>query len=192
MENPDLLTPEQGQALVQLARQALEQAIRHTPAPAGAPSLDPRFSEPGATFVTLTIQGMLRGCIGSPQAHLPLIEDVQENAIRAATMDPRFPPVTASDLDSIEIEVSVLTPPRPLDCPPVERPQRVRPGVDGLLLVSSYARGLLLPQVWEKIPDPVEFLEILGQKAGLSSRAWLRSDTELLTFQVQAFHEEPH
>lgn len=192
MENPDLLTPEQGQALVQLARQALEQAIRHTPAPAGATPLDPRFSEPGATFVTLTIKGMLRGCIGSPQAHLPLAEDVQENAIRAATMDPRFPPVTTSDLDSIDIEVSVLTPPRPLDCPPVERPQRVRPGVDGLLLVASYARGLLLPQVWEKIPDPVEFLEILGQKAGLSRRAWLRSDTELLTFQVQAFHEESH
>ena len=192
MENPDLLTPEQGQALVQLARQALEQAIRHTPAPAGAAPLDPRLTEPGATFVTLTIQGALRGCIGSPQAHLPLAEDVQENATRAATIDPRFPPVAARELDSIDIEVSVLTPPRPLDCPPEERPQRVRPGVDGLLLVSNYSRGLLLPQVWDKIPDPVEFLEILGQKAGLSRRSWQRPDTELLTFQVQAFHEEPH
>jgi AmmeMemoRadiSam system protein A len=192
MENPDLLTPEQGQTLVRLARQALEQAIRHAPVPAGAPPLDPRLKEPGATFVTLTIRGALRGCIGSPQAHLPLAEDVQENAIRSATGDPRFPPVTARELDSIDIEVSVLTPPRPLDCPPVERPQRVRPGVDGLLLVSNYARGLLLPQVWEKIPDPVDFLEILSQKAGLSRRAWLRSETELLTFQVQAFHEETH
>ena len=143
----------------------------------------------GATFVTLTIQGVLRGCIGTPQARAPLAEDVQENAIRAALMDPRFPPVTADELDEIEIEVSVLTPPRALDCPPEERADRIRPGVDGLLLSSGFHRGLLLPQVWDKIPNPEDFLAILCQKAGLSPSAWKRPDTDLCTFEVQAFGE---
>jgi AmmeMemoRadiSam system protein A len=104
-------------------------------------------------------------------------------------MDPRFPPVSPEELERIQIEVSVLTPPRLVDCPPDERLDQIRPGVDGLLLTSGYFRGLLLPQVWEKIPRPEEFLGILCRKAGLSSSAWRQGDTELFTFQVQAFHE---
>jgi AmmeMemoRadiSam system protein A len=191
-EGSDLLTPEQGQALLQLARQALETRIRQ-----GKPisttrlteAVDARLSEKGATFVTLTTGGMLRGCIGTPEARVPLVEDVQENAVRAATMDPRFPPVSVEELHKLRIEVSILTPPRLLDCPPERRAQCVRPGIDGLLLVSGYARGLLLPQVWEKIPEPEEFLRSLCYKAGLSSSAWRQPGTELYTFQVQAFEE---
>ena len=189
MKNPDTLTDEQGQNLVELARYALENRIRPAECQQLCPPIDPTLEREGATFVTLTIQGVLRGCIGTPQARAPLAEDVQENAIRAALMDPRFPPVTADELDEIEIEVSVLTPPRALDCPPEERADRIRPGVDGLLLSSGFHRGLLLPQVWDKIPDPEDFLAILCQKAGLPQSAWKRSDTDLCTFEVQAFGE---
>lgn len=189
----DTLTEEQGKELIRLARQALEDRVRHGkmhPAVPAHGSIDERLFEDGATFVTLTIGGNLRGCIGSPEAHFPLVEDVQENAIRAAMFDPRFPPVSEKELDRIQIEVSVLTPPRLLDCPPEERAQRVRPGIDGLLLASSFNRGLLLPQVWEKIPEPKEFLRILSRKAGLMPNAWQQKDVQLYTFQVQAFNEE--
>lgn len=181
------LTQEQGQQLVRLARYALETRIGRKME--AGPSVDPRLYRVGATFVTLTVDGALRGCIGTPEARGRLVDDVQENAIRAATMDPRFPPVSPDELSRIHIEVSVLTPPRLLDCPPEERLDRVRPGVDGLLLTSGFYRGLLLPQVWEKIPEAEEFLGILCRKAGLPPSAWRRPDTELYTFQVQAFDE---
>jgi AmmeMemoRadiSam system protein A len=190
MKDADHLTAEQGRTLVELARQALEDRIGRRASARPAPPVDPELQREGASFITLTAQGKLRGCIGTPQAYAPLTEDVQENAIRAALMDPRFPAVTADELEDLEIEVSVLTPPRALDCPPEERAERIRPGTDGLLLTSGYHRGLLLPQVWEKIPDPEDFLAILCQKAGLSPSAWRRSDTELHIFQVQAFHEK--
>jgi AmmeMemoRadiSam system protein A len=187
MNDPGFLTLEQGQNLIRLARHTLETRIGRKKQ--DAPPIDPRLGEPGATFVTLSVHGALRGCIGTPEAHTSLAEDVQSNAIRAATMDPRFPPVPPEELDEIEIEVSVLTPPQLLDCSPDERLERIQPGVDGLLLVSSYHRGLLLPQVWEKIPQVQDFLDILCRKAGLSPKAWRRKDTDLYTFQVQAFHE---
>ena len=188
MTSTDTLTPAQGQALVQLARHTLETNIGGGKLP--TPELDPRLQEKGASFVTLTVDGALRGCIGTAEAHSSLVEDVKKNALHAARSDPRFAPVTAKDLDTIHVEVSVLTPPRPLDCRPEERAHHVRPGADGLLLTADFQRGLLLPQVWGKIPDPIEFLSVLCQKAGLGRSAWQRSDTELYTFQVQAFHEE--
>ena len=187
MEETDLLTMEEGQSLVRLARHTLE--VRIGQKKEDAPSVDPRLNEPGATFVTLSVRGALRGCIGTPEAHSSLVEDVQANAIRAATMDPRFPPVSAGELGGIEIEVSILTRPRLLDCPPEERPDRIQPGVDGLLLVSEYHRGLLLPQVWDKIPRVEDFLDVLCRKAGLPPLDWKRTDTKLYTFQVQAFHQ---
>lgn len=187
MARSDLLTEAQGQDLVRLARHALETRIGHRTQ--AMPPVDPRLYKNGATFVTLTIGEALRGCIGTPEARGRLVDDVQENAYRAAMIDPRFPPVSMDELDRVEIEVSVLTPPRLLDCRPEERLEQIRPGVDGLLLISGFYRGLLLPQVWEKIPEPAEFLSILCRKAALPPTAWQRSDTTLYTFQVQAFHE---
>ncbi len=188
MARSDLLTQKQGQDLVRLARYALETRVGRKMIT--GPTIDPRLYRIGATFVTLTVDGALRGCIGTPEARGRLVDDVQENAVRAATMDPRFPPVSPAELDRIHIEVSVLTPPRLLDCPPEERPDRVKPGVDGLLLTSGFYRGLLLPQVWEKIPEAEEFLSVLCRKAGLPPADWRRPDTDLYTFQVQAFHEQ--
>jgi AmmeMemoRadiSam system protein A len=189
MEGSEYLTADQGKTLTRLARQALEDRIRGGGEQRLTPPVDPALNRLGASFVTLTAEGVLRGCIGTPVAHSPLVEDVRENAVRAALMDPRFPAVTADELDQLEIEVSVLTPPQPLDCPPEKRIERIRPGVDGLLLMSGFHRGLLLPQVWEKIPEPEDFLSILCRKAGLSPSAWRRSNTELHIFQVQAFGE---
>ncbi len=188
MDYQDVLTVEQGDSLVRLARLALESDIgERTVMP---PPVDIRLQKKGATFVTITKDGALRGCIGTASAHSPLAEDVRENAIRAAKMDPRFPPVSREELDRIRVEVSVLTPPVLLTCPPGERPARIRPRIDGLLLTSGASRGLLLPQVWERIPRPEEFLRALCQKASLPSNEWRRSSTELYTFQVQAFIEE--
>jgi AmmeMemoRadiSam system protein A len=188
MNRSDRLTPQQGQALVHLARLALDTRIGKKSRK--SPQIDPRLIENGATFVTLTVDGALRGCIGTPEAHSPLVNDVQENAVRAATMDPRFPPVAPHELNRIHVEVSVLTSPRLLECPPEERAEQVRPGVDGLLLTSGLHRGLLLPQVWEKLPGSEDFLATLCRKAGLPPTAWQQPDTELYTFQVQAFHEQ--
>jgi AmmeMemoRadiSam system protein A len=189
MDRSDYLTADQGETLIRLARRALEERIGGAAGEQPAPPIDPELNQPGASFVTLTKDGALRGCIGTPEAHSPLAEDVQENAIRAALMDPRFPAVTADELDRLEIEVSVLTPPRILDCSPEERGERIRPAIDGVLLVAGFHRGLLLPQVWDKIPKLEDFMAILCQKAGLSPSAWRRPDTELRVFQVQAFHE---
>jgi uncharacterized protein (TIGR00296 family) len=127
MARSDLLTQEQGQDLVRLARYALETRIGRKMK--AGPPVDPRLYQTGATFVTLTVDGALRGCIGTPEARGRLVDDVQENAVRAATMDPRFPPVSPAELGRIHIEVSVLTPPRLLDCSPEERLDRVKPGV---------------------------------------------------------------
>lgn len=194
MDDRYLLTAEEGQSLVRVARGALEARLRSPwvetegASEAEAPVLGARLEERGATFVTLTIDGQLRGCIGTAEAHCSLQEDVEENAVRAATMDPRFPPLSMAELDRTHLEVSVLTPPRPLACAPEERPEQVK-GL-GLLLMGGHNRSLLLPQVWDKIPDPHEFLEVLCRKAGLPRDAWRRPEVDLYVFHVQAFDEE--
>ena len=128
----------------------------------------PWLDTPGAAFVTLTQQGALRGCIGSLTAYRPLREDVADNAVNAALRDPRFPPLSARELAETRIEVSVLSEPEPY--PFTHRADAVsglRPGVDGLILEYGSHRGTFLPQVWESLPDKLQFLTQLKLKAGL-------------------------
>ncbi len=100
--------------------------------------------------MTLTIDGNLRGCIGSIEAVEPLAADVQRHALEAALSDPRFPPVQSTELDVIQIEISVLTEPVLLECPdPADRASLLRPGIDGVILRSGPHRSTFLPQVWE-------------------------------------------
>ena len=127
---------------------------------------------PGASFVTLTSGrapgGALRGCIGSLVARRPLREDVEANAVAAALHDPRFPPLTARELDDVVVEVSVLSAPAVLPAADeAELLARLRPGVDGVVLSASGRRATFLPQVWEQLPDPADFLARLRRKAGL-------------------------
>ena len=160
-----------GSRLVDLARESVETTLGH--GMLSRPSGPPWLFRPGATFVTLTKHGQLRGCIGSLEAWRPLIEDLRTNAQAAAFHDPRFPPVVRGELDRLRFEVSLLSPPSPL---PVSGEgdllEQLRPGTDGLILSLGRARGTFLPQVWEQLPEPEEFVGHLKEKAGLPRDFW--------------------
>ena len=121
--------------------------------------LPEKLRDPGACFVTLKTGGTLRGCIGSPEAWRPLGQDLAANAYASAYRDPRFPPLDASELDELEMEISLLTAPEPVDCGSEEELLALlRPGEDGLILEDGPLRALFLPAVWESLPEPADFL----------------------------------
>jgi AmmeMemoRadiSam system protein A len=128
---------------------------------------------PGATFVTLRRAGQLRGCIGSLEARRPLAVDVAQNAVAAATRDPRFPALQPDEEADLEVKISVLTPPEPLAVASRdELVAAIRPGTDGLLIEAGRHRGTFLPAVWEQLPTVDDFLDQLWIKAGLEPRTW--------------------
>lgn len=189
--NENTLSQRDRTELLRLARQALEAAVngRRTP-PLDLNEYPPVFAEPGATFVTLTVSGQLRGCIGALEAYQPLAEDVCEHAVAAAQQDFRFPPVGLNELPNIAIEISRLTPPHPLEYrTPQDLILKLRPGVDGVILKDGHRRATFLPQVWEKIPDPAEFLSNLCYKMGANPDLWQHKHLEVFTYQVEEFHE---
>lgn len=142
---------------------------------------------PGASFVTLRIEGELRGCIGSVEARRPLGDDVAHNARAAAYRDPRFPPVSPGELARLQVEVSVLSPREPIEAASeAEAVQRLRPGLDGVYLEFETRAATFLPQVWEGIPEPLAFLGELRRKAGLPPRFW-HPDVRLSRYTVEKF-----
>jgi AmmeMemoRadiSam system protein A len=131
------------------------------------------LSQQRATFVTLEKNKQLRGCIGMLEAVLPLAEDISENAFSAAFKDPRFPPLHQSELKDLEIHLSILSPSEEINFTSEEDLiAQLRPNLDGLILESGSRRGTFLPSVWDSIPDPVQFLRHLKQKAGLAKNYW--------------------
>jgi len=129
-----------------------------------------------ATFVTLQKQGELRGCIGRLEAARPLAEDIAGNAYSAAFEDPRFQPLHESELDGLEIHLSLLTPSEPLAfTSEQDLLDQLRPGEDGLILAEGSRRGTFLPSVWEQLTTPRQFLEHLKLKAGLPASYWSNS-----------------
>lgn len=186
------LTQEERAILLRLARQALELGVHSQPlAPLDLASLPLRLAEPGACFVTLTRRGELRGCVGALEPYQPLADDVREHAVAAALQDLRFPPVTAAELPEIAIEISCLTTPQPLDySTPDELPMRLRPGVDGVVLREGLRRATFLPQVWEKLPKPEDFLRHLCMKMGVDASYWRYKKLQVFTYQVEEFHEQ--
>lgn len=185
------LTPEEKQTLLRLARQALEAGVRGQPLPPLDPTaLTPALRAQGASFVTLTVRGELRGCIGALEPRQPLAEDVREHAVAAALEDYRFPPVREAELPEISIEVSRLTLPQPLDYRDADDLlEKLRPGVDGVILRDGFRRATFLPQVWEKIPDKADFLSNLCYKMGVAPDTWRKKRLEVLVYQVEEFHE---
>jgi AmmeMemoRadiSam system protein A len=178
--------------LLRLARESIERAVKGEGLPPlDVSSLPPRLREEESSFVTLTSRGTLRGCIGGLDAHQPLAEDVRQHAVGAALKDPRFPPVSEEELSGLEIEVSRLTRPVPLEYRDVnDLLARLRPHVDGVILrADSRHRATFLPQVWEKIPDPPEFLDNLCYKMGVEPDMWRRRHLDVLTYQVEEFRE---
>ena len=130
-------------------------------------------SEPGATFVTLRVNGRLRGCVGSLAPRRALGEDVRANARAAAFDDPRFAPVEAREYGALAVEVSVLSPSTPIVAASEDDLlAQLRPGVDGITLECGASRATLLPQVWEHVSDPRDFVTALKHKAGLAAAFW--------------------
>lgn len=178
--------------LLRLAREAMERGVRgQALSPLDLAPFSLALREEGSSFVTLTSGGQLRGCIGSLEAYQPLAEDVRLHAVAAALKDPRFPPVREEELGRIKIEISRLTRPEPLEYKDAnDLLSSLRPHVDGVILRDdSYRRATFLPQVWEKIPDPADFLDNLCYKMGAEPGAWRRRHFEVLTYQVEEFHE---
>jgi len=191
MMNTPLLSLEERTTLLRLARQSITLAAARKPLPPlNLDEYTPALREWGASFVTLTEQGELRGCIGALEPYQPLVEDVYEHAAAAAMEDYRFPQVRPTEVPHIQIEISRLTTPMPLEYDsPGNLPGLLRPGVDGVVLRDAFRRATFLPQVWEKIPRPEDFLSHLCLKMGASADTWKHRPLTVLVYQVEEFHE---
>jgi uncharacterized protein len=188
---PDQLTDEEKQLLLYHAREAMSQAVNgQAVLPLDLSMFSERFRQNGASFVTLTEGGDLRGCIGALEPYQPLLEDVREHAIAAALNDYRFTPVRPLEIPHIRIEISRLTFPQILAYKtPGELLAGLRPKVDGVILRDGSRRATFLPQVWEKLPEPEVFLAHLCQKMGASPDLWQRRLLQVQVYQVEEFSE---
>jgi hypothetical protein len=187
-----VLTKEQGEELVRLARTTVDAFVRGEDIAATFVRPEPFLLEKRGVFVTLKrTHGELRGCIGFTQPVMQLGEAVREASMQAAAYDPRFPKVEPKELDGLLVEVSALTKPEKVKCDsPLELPKHVRIGEDGLIVTSPWGSGLLLPQVaTENKFSPEEFLTQTCLKAGLSADAWLTGATTVQKFQAEVYSE---
>jgi AmmeMemoRadiSam system protein A len=188
------LTQAQGEALLWLARETVGRQLgmeaREPGAAIAARLQDAALQDKRGTFVTLKEHGELRGCIGSLAAIDSIVEGVKRNALHAAFDDSRFNPVGKNELAAIEIEISILTEPVSLPyASPDDLLRTLRVGVDGIIIRKGAQGATFLPQVWEQLPDPKDFLSHLCHKAGLPVDAWRSGNLEVLTYRVQYFEE---
>ena len=190
------LNIEEGTLLVELSRRTISDYLQSRRVPDVPKDVPSKFLEKCGVFVTLnSLNGEgeeLRGCIGYPTPDLPLVEATIRAAIGAATQDPRFPPVDERDLHRIVVEISVLTPPRPIFVKEKKLlVNEIEVGRDGLMVERTWCKGLLLPQVpveWHW--DSEEFLCQCCMKAGLEPDAWLLPDCKVYRFQALVFKEK--
>lgn len=168
------LLAKHGSLLLKLAGASIEHGLaRGSAVNVDVASFPDELQRDGACFVTLYKNGRLRGCIGSPEAHRPLLTDVVQNAFRSAFHDPRFPNLTADEVPDLHVSISVLSPPSPMSIESEEDLlSQLRPGVDGLIIMDGAKRALFLPSVWEQLPKPEDFLNRLKLKAGMSADHW--------------------
>ncbi len=188
---PDTLTPTDQKTLLKIARQAIARAANGDPVPPlDLGSLPESLCVEGVVFVTLTQNHALRGCVGALEAYQPLAEDVQEHAVAAAMSDFRFYPVQPDEVDSLHIEISRLSTPKPMEyTSPEELALKIKPGIDGVLIRDGLRRATFLPQVWESLPDPCEFLNHLCMKMGASANLWQQQMLKVSTYHVEMFEE---
>ena len=185
----DFLTDKQGQTLLKLARKTLVQKLSKRTVPS-VPD-DPALLVQAATFVTLKIDGKLRGCIGNLEPVGPLWEGIRDNAINAAFNDYRFSPLTPEELSAVHLDISILSQPQPLQYDdPDDLPKKLRPGIDGVILRDGHRSATFLPQVWQQLSTPGQFLDHLCLKAGLPQQTWRQKKLSIQTYQVQCFEEE--
>lgn len=188
------ISREKGTVLLELARKTIAEriGIPYTPATDLNNSLKEEFfSNRRGTFVTLTINGRLRGCIGNIAPDRTIAEGVSDNAANAAFHDPRFAPLTPGEFKKIHIEVSLLSEPEPLAFTDADDLlAKIRPGVDGLIIRKGIHGATFLPQVWDQLPDKREFIGHLCLKAGLPADEWQKMGLSVFTYQVQYVEEE--
>ena len=179
---------EKGRILLPIARSAIAKALDR---PSGDIDESPSWlQEKGASFVTLTMHQHLRGCIGSLEAHRPLLLDVKANAFAAAFRDPRFLPLSTAEFDDTEIEISVLSPQQPIAfTSEPEALAQLRPQVDGIVFQYGHYRSTFLPQVWEQLMNPATFMAHLKHKAGLHPDFW-HDDIQLYRYTVTKYKEK--
>ncbi|MBD3270971.1 MAG: AmmeMemoRadiSam system protein A, partial [Elusimicrobia bacterium] len=181
------IRPENRKVLLNIARKSISTFLNEKKLPRVDAREDDELQNNAAVFVTLTKKGNLRGCIGTTEARYPLIDAINQLAVGAAFQDYRFTPVTADELDDIHIEISVLSP-----LEKIKNPDKIKPGLHGVVVQKGNRSGLFLPQVWEHFPNDKEAFmgELCWQKAGLSRDAWKEDpDVELYTFTVFSFEE---
>jgi hypothetical protein len=190
------LTQEEGEFLISLARNTVKQYLEIGKAPKPPKETPKKLFEHCGVFVTINSIGHgekeLRGCIGYPYPTSPLVEAVIDSAVNAATEDPRFEPISLAELGRVVFEVSVLTPPEPVEVAnPKEYVSKIKVGEDGLIIERGYHKGLLLPQVpieWGWCEE--EFLCQCCMKAGLPPDSWLTKDAKIYKFKAIIFDEE--
>ena len=180
---------EHGRILPIIARDAISDAVNAPRATDVFDETAPWLTEPGASFVTLMQDGELRGCIGTVQAHRSLLADIRRNAVSAAIHDPRFLPLTRDELTVVRIEVSLLSTPQPFDYSDEKDVlAQIRPGIDGIVFEYGRYRSTFLPQVWESLAQPQQFLAALKLKAGLPGDFWAE-DVKLSSYTVSKWRE---
>jgi len=169
-----LFTPDERSLLLAAARASIAHGLtHHAPRPIALAGFPAALHAPHATFVTLKLDGELRGCIGTLEARRSVVEDVSANAFAAAFRDPRFSPMNTHELPWLHVHLSVLSPPQPMTfTDEADLLRQLVPGVDGLVLEAAGRRGTFLPAVWETLPEPAAFLRHLKVKAGLEPDAW--------------------
>ncbi|MCU7946898.1 MAG: AmmeMemoRadiSam system protein A [Candidatus Thiodiazotropha sp. (ex Cardiolucina cf. quadrata)] len=187
-QTPSQLSQTDRETLLEIAASSIRHGLKHgTPLAVAGSHYPAELQAVRACFVTLQIRGVLRGCIGHLEAQMPIVEDVAENAFSAAFRDPRFPPLSTSEFNDLEIHISVLTPAEPLQFDSEEDLiGKIRPAIDGLILVDGQHRGTFLPSVWESLPDTRSFLYHLKQKAGLPGEYWSDS-LEIYHYETESF-----
>ena len=179
------LTDEDKRTLLRIARASIDSAVRGRRLPQ-RDEVSGILLEPCGAFVTLHKHGELRGCIGYTEPHTPLAETIRDVAIKAALEDPRFAAVSEDELDSVVVEVSVLSPLRK-----ISRIEEIEVGTHGLVVERGYCRGLLLPQVASEYHwDREEFLKNTSRKAGLPIDIWKDPETNVYIFTAEIFQEE--
>ena len=186
------LSENEKKTLLNVAREAITSAVSGLPPnEIDISKMTANLRSQGASFVTLTINGKLRGCIGALEAYQPLVLDVQEHAAAAAMEDYRFNQVSVEEISLLKIEISWLTPIVKLDYrDSKDLISKLRPGMDGVLIKDGARRATFLPQVWEQIPEAEEFLSRLCMKMGSPPDLWYKKNLDVFIYQVEEFKEE--
>lgn len=192
------LTEQEQKILLDIARSAIQSTIKGSqPVPMeevlekfDLKYIPPQLQKDGATFVTITKDEELRGCIGTLEAYQPLFEDVREHAIAAATQDYRFSPIGIEELSQIKIEISYLSEPEDFKYKDSqELLEKVRPNIDGVTFIDGQRRATFLPQVWDKLPNKEAFFDHLCLKMGVPINTWRKGKLLVQIYQVEEFHE---